>query len=867
MRSTPAKSLLVECIDAVVPGLTHHGLLVRLSLEKLQELVADADPNLKYHGLRGMSRLMRSHPAAVAELQPDIMTCLDHADATIRSCALGLVTALVNCSTMRKAADLLVQRMHTTADSSFRDQLAGAVLALPGPDYDRLVDGDGAWYIAVLVDIAAAEGASHGKEVARQLLELAQLPKKVTARDVVSALPRLLNDPRLLGGPPDFFTAQHALGTAAWLVGEHAQLQSDGDLRQVMEAMLQPRIRLLPTEVQAVYVQALLKVVLVLAVRSLADTSEKHGRHHVPAQGSSGRASSNCAQVAELPSHSQDASDRRPTDAMRQAAELLSGHLVELAMSCDMEVQERANNLAVVLELAQSTSAEDAAALQELQAVMARPLGSPANPAAPPVEIPSGLLLLDNLDSLLPHGQSPLSHGQPPGSSTSSVNDDSSERVFDGGAGPMPAAAAGPQDDLGAQSRELHAKHRQRHKLFYLPVEVGPMGMEELRAGDGSPEGDVERVKKKGPRGLAMMPPLPAVVIDAGSGYTKLGFAGNLEPSFTVPTCIALNRAAAGASGVQLQCGVAADLDFAIGDAAAALSHSALHEIVSPIRHGQVDNWDAMERFLQHCIFNNLRCNPEDHCFLMTECPLTPPEHRDYTAEVMFETFNVRGLHIADQAVLALAGNYSTDQTSVSGVVVDSGDGVTHVVPVAEGFVVESAIKSFPIAGRDLSSFLQQLLRKRGERLLADEPLDVARRIKEAHCYTCSDIQKETSKHEKEPEKYLREWVGSNQRTGQQYRVRVCQERFVIPEVYFSAGLCGSNFQTALPELIDSCIQLSPIDTRRALYKVLTGIVTLAWPFKDCWAVRMLSACHTKAEYDEYGPSVCRTKPVQRAGS
>ena len=58
----------------------------------------------------------------------------------------------------------------------------------------------------------------------------------------------------------------------------------------------------------------------------------------------------------------------------------------------------------------------------------------------------------------------------------------------------------------------------------------------------------------------------------------------------------------------------------------------------APMRN-QVSNWDAMEKFWQQCIFNYLRCDPEDHYFLLTESPLTNPETREYTAEVMFETY------------------------------------------------------------------------------------------------------------------------------------------------------------------------------------------------------------------------------------
>ena len=89
------------------------------------------------------------------------------------------------------------------------------------------------------------------------------------------------------------------------------------------------------------------------------------------------------------------------------------------------------------------------------------------------------------------------------------------------------------------------------------------------------------------------------------------------------------------------------DLDFYIGDEAE--QHKNTYDLTYPIRHGQIENWDHMERFWQHCMFKYLRCEPEEHCFCLTEPPMNAPENREYTAEIMFETFNVKGLYIAVQ--------------------------------------------------------------------------------------------------------------------------------------------------------------------------------------------------------------------------
>src|ERR1044072_4941672 len=108
----------------------------------------------------------------------------------------------------------------------------------------------------------------------------------------------------------------------------------------------------------------------------------------------------------------------------------------------------------------------------------------------------------------------------------------------------------------------------------------------------------------------------------------------------------------------------------------------------------------------------------------------------------MFESFNCAGLYIAVQAVLALAASWTSSKVtdrSLTGTVIDSGAGVTHVIPVAEGYVIGSSIKSIPIAGRDITQFVQSLLRDRGE---PDSSLQTAERIKEEFCYVSPDIVK-----------------------------------------------------------------------------------------------------------------------------
>jgi len=408
---------------------------------------------------------------------------------------------------------------------------------------------------------------------------------------------------------------------------------------------------------------------------------------------------------------------------------------------------------------------------------------------------------------------------------------------------------------------------------------------------------------------------LPAVVIDNGTGYTKMGYAGNCEPQYITPTVISTQEGKGSQKAATQKKGIE-DLDFYIGDEA--LGYSKTYDTFYPVRHGQVENWTHMEYFWEQCIFKYLRCEPEDHYFLLTEPPLNAPENREYTAEIMFETFNVPGLYIAVQAVLALAASWTSKtvkERTLTGTVIDSGDGVTHVIPVAEGYVIGSSIKHIPLAGRDMTAFVQQLMRERSEPIPPAESMEVAKRVKEQYSYVCPDIVKEFSKYDTEPSKWFKTYTGTNSVTKKPYTVDVGYERFLGPEIFFNPEIFSSDFLTPLPKVVDDTIQTCPIDVRRGLYKniVLSGGSTM---FKDFgkrlmrdvkrsvdyrikrseelsggkikavpldvnvishhmqrYAVwfggsmlastpEFYNVCHTKAQYDEIGPSICRHNPV-----
>ena len=136
--------------------------------------------------------------------------------------------------------------------------------------------------------------------------------------------------------------------------------------------------------------------------------------------------------------------------------------------------------------------------------------------------------------------------------------------------------------------------------------------------------------------------------------------------------------------------------------------------------------WDLIEKYWHQSIYGYLKCDPQEHNFVLTEPPMNPPENRENIAEIFFETFNVPGLYIGLRSFFALLGyefvnkreeeKMDKDQKaaidSLTGVVVDSGDSATYIVPICDGFVVESNIKHISIAGRKITKFMENMIRE-----------------------------------------------------------------------------------------------------------------------------------------------------------
>ena len=323
-----------------------------------------------------------------------------------------------------------------------------------------------------------------------------------------------------------------------------------------------------------------------------------------------------------------------------------------------------------------------------------------------------------------------------------------------------------------------------------------------------------------------------SIVIDNGSGTCKIGFSGDEKPKSVFPAIIGRPKYKAH--------NTIYGEDFFVGDEAC--SSAGILNLKYPIDHGVVIDWDDMEKIWDYAIHKKLNADPTKHAVLLTEAPLNPRINREKMAELMFEKFKVPALYVGIQAILSL---YASGRTT--GLVLESGDGVTQAFPVYEAYTIKQGIRRRNLGGSDVTAWMTKLLAEKDHVFNTTAEKEIVRDLKEKLCYVALDFDAEMKNAETSSE------INRSYQLPDDNIITIGNERFRCPELLFKPYLNGYEYEGIDKLLFDSIINCD-INARKDLYEniILSGGNTKFGGFAD----------RIKKEITALAPPTMRVKVV-----
>ena len=325
----------------------------------------------------------------------------------------------------------------------------------------------------------------------------------------------------------------------------------------------------------------------------------------------------------------------------------------------------------------------------------------------------------------------------------------------------------------------------------------------------------------------------PVIVLDNGSGYLKAGFSNQSSPDICIPALVGREI---------LRYGEKIDLnkiketkrkseqkklikqmikehhlkEIMIGDEI--IGFRSLLELSHPVSEGIITDEEDLYRLWDYTLSQKLKIeDPSDKKIIVTEAPLNPLNNKIKICEILFEKIGVGAINIEPQAKCSLFA-----EGIDTGIVLDSGDGVTHCIPVSDGAILKHSIERMDIAGRHITEYLVRLLQKKGYAFNSSADFDFVRELKEKYCFISNDIESDR-KLERQTTFY-----NSYHLLPDETRIRISDEKFEAPEILFNPSLIGKEYD-GIPYMMMKSINKCPIDCRVGLYSgiVLSGANTL----------------------------------------
>ena len=290
--------------------------------------------------------------------------------------------------------------------------------------------------------------------------------------------------------------------------------------------------------------------------------------------------------------------------------------------------------------------------------------------------------------------------------------------------------------------------------------------------------------------------PLP-IVIDNGSFYIKAGFNGDEEPKKVLRNIIGKNKYDYEKIGGD-------EKEIFIGEEA--LIKRDMLNIKYPMKRAVVKDWESLEKIWSHIFINELKVDPKEHNLLITQPIKNIKENKEKIAEIMFESFNIPGLYIADSTLLSLyaAGKFT-------GMVIDMGDGITQFSPFYDGFLFEDKFERINIGGKDITKYMRKILNKKGFTFEKISGKIIPNTIKEEACFFPLTDDEEVGVYEyKLPD-------GSC--------INLKEERFNCPEAILFNPLLKSNENKSIAEICNNIIQKCDVYLKKDFYNciILSG--------------------------------------------